>query len=89
MVRSIRLLGAPRLALGIRMKTIIITRPATLGELAASLDLSLVDMNHLVRRHRIAPALRVGRVGFYGPREIRRICGLAGGGRRPALVAPG
>jgi hypothetical protein len=71
------------------MKThLIITRTASLGDLATSFDTPIDDLKDVVRRQRIAPAVRIGLAGFYGSREIRRIYALAGGGHRATVVSP-
>ena len=50
-----------------------VNRPVTLGELAASFAVPLARLERIVRRHRIAPAFRLGRIRLYGPEQVRRI----------------
>jgi hypothetical protein len=60
------------------MKTqLVILRPASLDDLVDSLGTPKDRLASLVRQHRIGAVTRVNGVGFYGPREIRRIFRLA------------
>jgi hypothetical protein len=53
-----------------------VNRPVTLAELALSFESSASRIDGLIRRHRIAPAVRIGRTRLYGPDQVRLIYGL-------------
>jgi hypothetical protein len=50
-----------------------VSRPVTLAEIAAAFNMSVDRVERMVARHRIDPAMRIGRLRLYGPAEVQRI----------------
>jgi hypothetical protein len=50
-----------------------VNRPVTAAEIAMSFDATLSTIEGILRRHRVSPAVRIGRLRLYGPHEVRTI----------------
>jgi hypothetical protein len=56
----------------------ILDRPYLLSEIAMVFDVPVNRLESLVRRHRVDPAVRIGRTRLYGPGQVRAIYSALG-----------
>jgi hypothetical protein len=55
-------------------------RPVTISEMGTAFETPSKQIERLVARHHIDPALRIGRVRLYGPDQVRAVYSLIGQG---------
>jgi hypothetical protein len=49
------------------------SRPVTAGEMATTFRCTSGDINRILARHQIGPAVRIGRLRLYGPPQVRAV----------------
>jgi hypothetical protein len=61
----------------------IVARPVTVGDMSLAFGMKPSSLETILRRHRIGPACRIGRVRCYGRTQVKRIAAALGCAQRP------
>ena len=53
-----------------------VNRPVTISEMSVAFEVPPSQISRLVARHRIEPAMRIGRIRLFGPKAVRAVYSL-------------